>query len=250
MRAASYHTSAYQARPSLRSRVTSAGLSLGLLAVLFAALLWVTAAPFIDLGESGALATFDVAPGPRASTRAKARAIQPKPTERRAVTPPAAKPPPPPPVALSKLQLPGVIAVTRETFAGSDVGRIPSAKSGPALEVADAGGGGGAREAAGEGSGGEVLHNADWYRKPSRAEMNPFMPPRQQEGWGMIACRTAERFRVEDCRELGESQGSGIARGMRRAAWQFLVRPPQRNGQPLLGVWVRIRFDIVRGITE
>jgi protein TonB len=246
---AAYHSSAYQARPSLGSRVTSGALSLGILAGLIAALLWVTAPVFVDLGESGALTSFDVAPGPRAPTPAKARAVEPRPAERRAVTPPAATPPPPPPVLLSKLQLPGVIVVTRETFAGSDVGKIPAAKSGPGLEVADAGGGG-AREAAGEGSGGEVLHNADWYRKPSRAEMNPFMPPRQQEGWGMIACRTAERFRVEDCRELGESQGSGIARGMRRAAWQFLVRPPTRNGEPMLGVWVRIRFDIVRGITD
>lgn len=45
---------------------------------------------------------------------------------------------------------------------------------------------------------------------------------------------------------MGETPGSGISRGLRRAAWQFLVRPPLRNGKPMMGVWVRIRFDLIR----
>lgn len=247
-----YQSPAYRGRPSSSERIAASALSLSIIGAIILALLWVTAAPLLDLGRDNPLATFDVASGERAPTAERRDVPRPKAAERATPPPPAERAPPPPPAPVPVPTVPGMIILSREDYARSDIGAMerPADGDGRADEVADAGGGGRPVYGPSEMPGGRVLHAADWYREPTRAEMAPFMPPRQQVGWGVIACQTAERFRVENCRELGESPGSGIARGLRRASWQFLVRPPTVNGKPTIGAWVRIRFDLVEGIVK
>lgn len=91
---------------------------------------------------------------------------------------------------------------------------------------------------------GEPLYAAEWYREPDHAMMRSYLSSANGPGWGLIACRTAPEFRVEDCVGLGEyPKGSMIMRSALAAAWEFRVRPPRRGGQVLVGAWVRIRIS-------
>jgi protein TonB len=147
--------------------------------------------------------------------------------------------------ALARLSLVRLFREAERAMTDIDISKIKPAGGGGNASGGAAGGGN--AEGTGDGPGGARLYNAEWYREPSNAELSPYM--RAARGgstgdWAMIACRTVERFHVEDCRELDESpRGSGLARALRQAAWQFLVRPPRIDGKPQLGTWVRIRFD-------
>ncbi|MDZ3830547.1 MAG: hypothetical protein U0S50_01860 [Sphingopyxis sp.] len=91
---------------------------------------------------------------------------------------------------------------------------------------------------------GEPLYAAVWYREPSDNELRGYLSTANGPGWGLIACRTAPDYRVEDCVALDEyPQGSQINRAVLAASWQFRVRPPRRGGRLLVGSWVRIRID-------
>lgn len=91
---------------------------------------------------------------------------------------------------------------------------------------------------------GEPLYAASWYREPSDDELRGYLSTASGPGWGLIACRTAPDYRVEDCVGLDEyPYGSQINRAVLAAAWQFRVRPPRRSGRLLVGSWVRIRID-------
>lgn len=191
--------------------------------------------------------TFDIAPGQevardreqaqksetadREKTVARApQRRQERPTPRPAEL--AAEPVPEPP------SLPFLV-LSRDQMASADIGRMPGKQS--VAGQADS------RMAAGpgEGPGGVQLFPADWYREPSDAELSPYLPAnRPPNGWGEVACKTVDHFQVDNCQQLGESPpGSGFARAVRLAAWQFRVRPPRVNGKPMVGTWVRIRID-------
>ena len=91
---------------------------------------------------------------------------------------------------------------------------------------------------------GEPLYAAAWYRKPRDEDLRTHLSTARGPGWGLIACRTAPNYRVEDCVGLAEyPEGSQINRAVLAAAWEFKVRPPQLGGRPLVGSWVRIRID-------
>lgn len=251
MRAAPSLQTTYRAHPSWRDRAASGALALGLVGLLIWVLIQMGGLPLLPPGYDRPLSTFDVSSVGPAQEQSRQSSPQPKRSEQRQAEtqptrPPTAPLPPPPPI-----ELPGVIKLSRADFAGSDIARVaPAAPPPGASGGADTIGGGGDQGVAGAGPGGETLYAAEWVREPSRAELVTYLPARQESGWGVIACRTADRNRVEDCRELGETPGSGIARGLRRAAWQFLVRPPRVNGKPLIGAWVRIKFDLRVGIEK
>lgn len=250
---AAYRTSSYHAPADARSRVVSTVLALGIAALIIIALLRMGGFGPRDFGDGRRLSTFDVTTEGKSEEKASTRRASRAPRAKRQAEAPAAVPRPPveaPPVPDPITHLPGVMILNRADYAASNIGTITGTA---AARSAEAGGGdegaGDDSASIGAGPGGEPLYAAEWYREPTRAEMITYMP-RGKVGWGMVACRTAPRFHVEDCRELGESPGSGISRGLRQAAWQFLVRPPRKGGQPMIGAWVRIRFDLTGAPTR
>ena len=91
---------------------------------------------------------------------------------------------------------------------------------------------------------GQPMYAASWYREPSDSMMRAYLSSAHGPGWGLIACRTAPDYRVEDCVGLGEyPEGSQIVRSALAAAWEFRVRPPRLGGRVLVGAWVRIRIS-------
>jgi protein TonB len=167
----------------------------------------------------------------------KADSAQDKPSPEPPVEPPKA-PEPPPPVPIR----PSWLNMSSADFAASDISKMDRAR-----KAGDAGDQGESTAAygPGEGPGGAKLYNADWYRRPSHAELDGYLPAKApRQGWGLIACQTIADYRVDNCQTLGESPlGSGFGRAVREAAWQFRVLPPRINGKAQIGAWVRIRID-------
>lgn len=146
--------------------------------------------------------------------------------------------PPVPPVIVP----PKTITLSQDDFAATDISKLPTHGS-DSGDQAGGGNNGGAAYGPGEGPGGQKLYNAEWYREPTHAELAGYMPAGVDADWADIACRTIESYHVDSCRSLGESPaGSGVARALRLASWQFLVRPPRVGGKAMVGAWVRIHF--------
>lgn len=241
-------------REKLRER--GASITLTVLAhLLLAWLLFHLAPKLIDPEKSSVLNTFSVSPDDqqsgapvpktRTATRKPAAAGGSKApiTEKQPDTP---KPPTEKPVDTST-PTPWQWG-DKSLFVAGDIGALPK---GEGKGVGSSNGDDRGEDSAsaygpGEGPGGRRLYNAEWFpRRPSDAELNGYLrSPPPPGGWALIACRTIPGYRVENCQILGESPvGSGLARSMREAAWQFRVRAPRVNGKEMIGEWVRIRID-------
>jgi protein TonB len=232
-------------RPSPRRRAVSFALALAIEILLLLAFFTLNfrERPRPEFA-GGRLTTFDVS-----ADSEQDRSTAPKKQET-AETAPTRPPRPVPPVPKPKIELPErplqMIEVTRETFVASDIAKLGTAANGPQSGPQMAAGRGpGDSAIVGTAPNGEPLYAAEWYREPTNQELSTYMPRRMPDGggWGMVACRTAERYRVTDCVELGQApSGSHLAGAVRQAAWQFLVRPPRVGGKPMIGEWVRIRI--------
>ena len=247
MSAASYRSLSYDARASRGGRAASWALALGIAAAIILALLGMGGYQRHEPGDGRRLSTFNVTPlgssetSKRSVQRTRAAAPTAAAPEPRPVTEPREAPiVPPPPVTL---HLPGVIMLSQADYAASNIGKIKgTAGTGDGTQTASAGDAGG-DPSIGTGPGGEPMYKAEWYRKPTKAEMATYLPPGRL-GWGRIVCRTATRYHVEDCRFLDETPGSRIGNAMLQAAWQFLVIPPRKGGKALIGAWVPIKWTI------
>ncbi len=242
MRSASFSRSSNPNDEPLHRRALRLAAVLGIHLLLLAMLLRLTPRPGPPAASSEPI-TVSLLP----ASRTPAAATATKAARRRRATSPAsaAKPPaalPPSPAAIWSQ----VIPLTRRELAAADIARIRSTVP-PAEGHADSGAapGDALAGASGGGPGGQQLYDADWYRKPTNAELATYLPAgAPRAGWGMVACQTVAGYRVEDCREIAQyPAGSGLARAVREASWQFRVLPPRINGRPIIGAWVRIRIE-------
>lgn len=155
----------------------------------------------------------------------------------------------PPALAANPVSRP-IITLSPEQFADTDISNLPRRRpdqpSGPAYGPAMPGSSSGDSQIVGTAPNGEPMYAARWYREPTREEMSGYLSTANPGSWALITCRTAPRWRVEDCIGLEQyPTGSNLLRAVLAATWQFEVRPPQRRGEYLTGSWVRImiRYD-------
>lgn len=233
---ATYRPTAPYERPPLRRRASGLALALGVNLLLLLVLL--TLGRFVPEARkvSHALVVDFLPESHSVETPAKTE------VEHRQIAHPTIKQPPvvlpvkptivPPPRSKSSPW----IEMSKEDLAAADISNLPKASSGSA----------GDSEVVGHGPHGEVLYAAEWARHPTDAELGGYLPASTPDGYGLIACKTIPGDRVEDCVELDQTPGSHLASAVRQAAWQFRIRPPRRNGVPLVGSWVSIRIDYER----
>ncbi len=241
MSSAHYRPRTAQDETPLRRRASGFALAVAIEILLILAFFTLDFTPKRPEFEGGTLSTFDLAASEEQATASKAQ--QPAPTTPQPVRPVQA--PIKPKIVLPERPL-DLLPLSREEMEASDIAKLGTNAPGASSGLAQGGSVPGDSQRVGTAPNGEPLYAAEWYREPTGTELNAYLPKTMPEGggWGLIACRTIERFRVDDCVELGQGPpGSHLAGAVRQAAWQFLVRPPRVGGKTLVGTWVRIRID-------
>jgi hypothetical protein len=234
---------AYDNRPTLRIRVVALLLSLSLVALILATLLALgMLKPTPSLLSDHFSAVTMSSRNQQRHQQQHEKASKSADEQLKPAVLPVPRHMPIPPI-ISKKPPVRMIEMSKADMAAADISKL-----GKGAGAVSGNSSGASAYGPGEGPGGAKMYNAEWYREPSRAEIGGYLPNGVPPGaWGMIACKTIEHYHVENCMQLGESPpGSGLARALRLAAWQFLVRPPRIDGKPVLGAWVRIRFDITQ----
>jgi protein TonB len=167
---------------------------------------------------------------------------------------PAQQQPAPPVPAPPQPAPPALLQLNHSEMASADLSRFakaaPSAEKAPAYGPPDTGTPGDTPRV-GTAPNGEPMYAAAWYRKPYPGELRGYLSTAQHPGWGLIACKTAPNFRVEDCVVIDEyPDHSNYGNAVAAAAWQFKVRPPRIGGMPMIGTWVQIKiYDEVSSTT-
>jgi len=201
------------------------------------------APPFAKMAKSGGqLISVPLAPEAQEQTTHSKTVTKARTT---ATSTPRAPSVPPPKVQLPPVAAPWVRTPRLERFDIRHVPPSPSPQQQPsdASASAEANGASNSDRPVGYGPAGQPLYAAEWYREPTDAELGFYTKQaRPGPGYGEIACQTVARYHVDNCVELEESPGSGYARAVREAAWQFLVLPPRIGGKAMVGTWVRIRI--------
>lgn len=242
MHLASFLTSSDPDYAERRRRVVSMALTI-VIHVLLLLLLLKLAPPLKRIIKSGGaqLLTFSTAPDAQPET---AKSSTSKTQQNHSAAPPAAAVIPPPKIVLQDKAAPWVLTPGLEKF---DVSQVPqtqrSTANSDASAADEANTDGGDRPAA-YGPGGQPLYDADWFREPTDAELAFYLKKaRPGPGYAVIGCQMVARYHVTNCFPIEESLGSGLARAMVDASWQFQVLPPRIGNKQQLGTWVRIRFD-------
>jgi protein TonB len=226
-------------RAGLARRVKAVGLTVAVHLLILLLLLTLAPNDAVRRKTDEALSVFEVSP--EAAPPPRRRALEVRKTRSASEPPPRpAAAPPPPPIAVPTM--PPLIAGL-ENF---DLRQLPTRppSDGAGQGAAQQGQDSASAYGPGEGPGGARLYNAEWYREPTNAELSTYLPERRVIGWGMIACQTVPRYRVDNCRVLQSyPPGSGLGAAIKAAAWQFMVRPPRVENKPMIGAWVRIRIE-------
>jgi protein TonB len=240
------------ARPPLRQRVTSFVLAVAITLLIILGMLGLNGTAEKRPQFKGGPVVLDLKDDADRADATRKASPKPAPAQPEPA-PPRVKPPPPvpvpPPLPVPEDMSTHYIHLTPEENDAADISRHPrvamSNSAGTQSAQQAVGTGAGDSQPIGTAPNGQPLYKAEWYRRPTHAELQTYLPPHMpSHGIGVVACRTIANHHVDDCVELGSSPpGSHLAGAVRQAAWQFLVRPPRLGGRELVGAWVSIEID-------